>query len=145
MVKKKKLVKAKPRVKSATKKALSQKDNNHGDSTASLARDQCSPWTSGDQDEPTMDPINYRLEQVLALNALQLGEPRSSSPTTSPQEKATATPLTQTGPTIDHVQSPPRQPLATIDKKKMQLHRLRANIRREMREEKSSTTDTNYV
>ncbi|KAG7387596.1 hypothetical protein PHYPSEUDO_013990 [Phytophthora pseudosyringae] len=93
--------------------------NNHDVSTTSLAMDQCSPWSSGDQGGADIDAQSSVVETVAAL---QLDEPRSPSPTASPR----------TSQTTEHMGTSPRLPMTTIDKKKMQLQRLRANIRKEM-------------
>ncbi|KAJ8571771.1 hypothetical protein ON010_g5063 [Phytophthora cinnamomi] len=86
-------------------------------STASLAIDQCSPWSAGDQDDPTSNDIpTSMLEKMFAL---QLEEPRYPSPVASPRK----------GPTAEHLGKSPRPPMTTIDKKKMQLQHLRANMR----------------
>ncbi|KAL4168747.1 hypothetical protein KRP22_012141 [Phytophthora ramorum] len=93
--------------------------SNNEDSTASLAMDQCNPWSSSGQEDFNSDASSGLLEQMLPLH---LDEPRPPSPPASPRK----------GPTTDHLN---QSPMTTIDKKKMQLQRLRANIRREMREE----------
>ncbi|KAG6584918.1 Ankyrin repeat-containing domain [Phytophthora cinnamomi] len=98
-------------------------------STASLAIDQCSPWSAGDQDDPTSNDIpTSMLEKMFAL---QLEEPRYPSPVASPRK----------GPTAEHLGKSPRPPMTTIDKKKMQLQHLRANMRRGMREENCNMED----
>jgi hypothetical protein len=87
--------------------------NNHNVSTASLAMDECSPWTASEPDDQDVDGPASMLGPMLSL---QLEDSRPLSPSASPRK----------GPTAEHVG---RSPTATIDKKKMQLQRLRAHIR----------------
>ncbi|OWZ12219.1 Nuclear transcription factor Y subunit [Phytophthora megakarya] len=105
---------SKPRKKKTVKHSPS---NNHEISTTSLAMDQCSPWVSSDQDELVNNTHSSVVEQVYTLH---LEEPRSPSPAVTPRG----------GPTTDHrCRTSHQQPLPTIDKKKMELQRLRANMR----------------
>ncbi|KAK1931143.1 hypothetical protein P3T76_013332 [Phytophthora citrophthora] len=99
-------VSRKPKVPRSRKKTPRSQKNNEA-STSSLAPDQCNPWTSSEQEDNSM------LQQMFKL---QLDEPEA---TVSPR----------TGPTAEHLDKSPRPPMATIDKKKMQLELLRANIR----------------
>ncbi|POM59334.1 hypothetical protein PHPALM_31952 [Phytophthora palmivora] len=87
--------------------------NNHEVSTTSLAMDQCSPWISSDLDDMEDNTQSSVLEQV---NTLQLEEP---PPAVSPR----------VGPSAEYLTQSPQQPMATVDKKKMELHRLRTNMR----------------
>ncbi|KAL3669747.1 hypothetical protein V7S43_005128 [Phytophthora oleae] len=108
----------KPKLPRPRKKTPRPQNNNEA-STSSLAMDQCSPWASSEHEDNSM------LQQMFKL---QLDEPQA---TNSPR----------TGPTAEHLDRSPRLPMATIDKKKMQLELLRANIRREMSEQ---TIDNYY-
>ncbi|KAE9043721.1 hypothetical protein PR001_g5665 [Phytophthora rubi] len=113
----KKTPKGKPRV----KQLKPDLESYHDASTASLAMDQCSPWSARDQDDPnsTDTPTSSMLEQMFKL---QLEESRSLSPNASPRN----------GPTAENLGKSPRLPMTTIDKKKMQLQHMRASMRREM-------------
>ncbi|EEY58271.1 uncharacterized protein PITG_00915 [Phytophthora infestans T30-4] len=92
-------------------------NNKNEASTSSLAMDQCNPWSSSEQyDIDIGDRRDSMLEQMFTL---ELDEPRPPSPTTPTKES----------PTNEIVSCSPQTPIATIDKKKMQLHHLRANIR----------------
>ncbi|KAG3010466.1 hypothetical protein JG687_00007777 [Phytophthora cactorum] len=99
-------------------------NTNHESSTSSLAMDQCNPWSSSEQND--IDADDHQDSMLKQMFTLQLDEPRPPSPTTP----------TRKSPTTENLGRSPRTPMATIDKKKMQLQRLRANIRREMSEQK---------
>ncbi|KAG3108175.1 hypothetical protein PI124_g12493 [Phytophthora idaei] len=99
-------------------------NTNHESSTSSLAMDQCNPWSSSEQND--IDADDHQGSMLKQMFTLQLDEPRPPSPTTP----------TRKSPTTENLGRSPRTPMATIDKKKMQLQRLRANIRREMSEQK---------
>ncbi|GMF31815.1 unnamed protein product [Phytophthora lilii] len=102
-----------PKAKPRKRQQRPPPENNNEASTSSLAMDQCSPWTSSEQDDLTNDMPQSLLNHLFTL---RLEESRSQPPSSSPRK----------GPTADHLG---RSPLATIDKKKMQLQKLRANIR----------------
>ncbi|KAF1778589.1 Histone-fold [Phytophthora cactorum] len=92
-------------------------NTNHESSTSSLAMDQCNPWSSSEQND--IDADDHQDSMLKQVFTLQLDEPRPPSPTTP----------TRKSPTTENLGRSPRTPMATIDKKKMQLQRLRANIR----------------
>ncbi|ETL97095.1 hypothetical protein L917_05553 [Phytophthora nicotianae] len=99
-------------------------NNNHESSTSSLAMDQCNPWSSSEQNDTDADDHQaYTLGQMFTL---YLDEPRPPSPTTP----------TRKDPIPENLTRSPQTPIATIDKKKMQLQSLRASMRREMSEHK---------
>ncbi|KUF81202.1 hypothetical protein AM587_10006549 [Phytophthora nicotianae] len=92
-------------------------NNNHESSTSSLAMDQCNPWSSSEQNDTDADDHQaYTLGQMFTL---YLDEPRPPSPTTP----------TRKDPIPENLTRSPQTPIATIDKKKMQLQSLRASMR----------------
>ncbi|KAG1684783.1 hypothetical protein DVH05_010517 [Phytophthora capsici] len=105
-------VSRKPKIPKSRKKTPRPMNINEA-STSSLAPDQCSPWISNELEDKSM------LQQMFKL---QLDETQAAV-------------CPRTGPTAEHVEKCPQPPMATIDKKKMQLELLRANIRREMSEQ----------
>lgn len=66
-----------------TKQSRPVLQSNHVESTASLAMDQCSPWSAGEQDDPTSITDTTPVPILGQMITLQLEDPRSPPPIAS--------------------------------------------------------------